>query len=100
MQTHRLQSDLDRITRACHHDPFAVLGKHTENGEDLIRVYLPDVAEVAIAEGNLPLERIPFYATRAIIARTGASARNTGDIQPAHHATSEPQQSQQRFLSV
>jgi 1,4-alpha-glucan branching enzyme len=59
MQTNRLQSELERITRACHHDPFAVLGKHVDDGKELVRVFLPDVAEVAIAEGNLPLERIP-----------------------------------------
>jgi 1,4-alpha-glucan branching enzyme len=59
MQTNSLQSELERITQACHHDPFAVLGKHADNGKELVRVFLPDVAEVAIAEGNLPLERIP-----------------------------------------
>jgi 1,4-alpha-glucan branching enzyme len=59
MQTNRLQSELERITKACHHDPFAVLGKHADNGKELVRVFLPDVAEVAIAEGNLQLERIP-----------------------------------------
>jgi len=59
MQTNLLQSELERITRACHHDPFAVLGKHVDDGKELVRVFLPDVAEVAIAEGNLPLERIP-----------------------------------------
>jgi 1,4-alpha-glucan branching enzyme len=59
MPTQRLQSELERITRACHHDPFAVLGKHLDNDEELVRVFLPDVSEVAIAEGNLPLERIP-----------------------------------------
>ena len=59
MHRNDLQAELERITNARHHDPFAVLGKHAENGEDLVRVHLPDVAEVAIAEGNLPLERIP-----------------------------------------
>jgi 1,4-alpha-glucan branching enzyme len=59
MHSNLLQSELERITRACHHDPFSVLGKHVEDGEDLVRVFLPDVAEVVIAEGNLPLERIP-----------------------------------------
>ncbi len=59
MQSNRLQSELERITQACHHDPFAVLGKHADNEKELVRVFLPDVAEVAIAEGNLPLERIP-----------------------------------------
>jgi 1,4-alpha-glucan branching enzyme len=59
MQRQRLQSELERITRACHHDPFTVLGKHLDNDKELVRVFLPDAAEVAIAEGNLPLERIP-----------------------------------------
>jgi 1,4-alpha-glucan branching enzyme len=59
MSRQRLQSELERITRACHHDPFAVLGKHPDDDKELVRVFLPDVAEVTIAEGNLPLERIP-----------------------------------------
>jgi 1,4-alpha-glucan branching enzyme len=59
MDSNRIQTELERITRARHHDPFSVLGKHVEDGSDLVRVFLPDVAEVVIAEGNLPLERIP-----------------------------------------
>jgi len=59
MSRQRLHSELERITRACHHDPFAVLGKHPDEDKELVRVFLPDVAEVTIAEGNLPLERIP-----------------------------------------
>jgi len=53
-----LQSELERITQARHHDPFNVLGRHQGNGEELVRVYLPDAHEVTVAEGNLQLQRV------------------------------------------
>jgi 1,4-alpha-glucan branching enzyme len=58
MQNAHLHSDFERIVQARHHDPFAVLGRHPEDGKDLIRAYLPGADEVIIAEGNLRLERI------------------------------------------
>ncbi|MCP5298105.1 MAG: 1,4-alpha-glucan branching protein GlgB [Chromatiaceae bacterium] len=52
-------AELERIVQARHHDPFAVLGKHsTETGQDLIRAFIPDASEVAVIEGNLTLQRI------------------------------------------
>jgi len=53
-----MNQDFERITQARHHDPFSVLGRHREDGSDLIRAYLPRADEVSIAEGNLRLERI------------------------------------------
>jgi len=53
-----LQHEFERIAGARHHDPFSVLGRHRENGRDLIRAYLPHADAVSIAEGNIPLERI------------------------------------------
>jgi 1,4-alpha-glucan branching enzyme len=54
-----IDEDLRRIIEARHHDPFSVLGRHeTAGGETVIRVYIPYAAEVAIVEGELPLERI------------------------------------------
>ena len=53
-----LQHEFERIAGARHHDPFSVLGRHRENGHDLIRAYLPNADAVSIAEGNIPLERV------------------------------------------
>ena len=58
MNATALSPDMERIAQARHHDPFAVLGHHTDNGQSVIRVFLPDATEVSIAEGNLPLTRI------------------------------------------
>jgi 1,4-alpha-glucan branching enzyme len=55
----KLQEDLQKIVDARHHDPFSVLGKHTVGQQTLIRVYMPNAEEVMIAEGNLPMRRIP-----------------------------------------
>lgn len=54
-----IESELLRISEARHHDPFAVLGRHS-NGEGLIvRAYIPYASDVRIAEGNLPMTRLP-----------------------------------------
>ena len=58
MSSENLQQEFERIAGARHHDPFSILGKHHEDGHDLVRAYLPHADEVSIAEGNLPLERI------------------------------------------
>jgi 1,4-alpha-glucan branching enzyme len=48
-----------RIQEARHHDPYAVLGRHFEGGETIVRVFNPRAMEVAIAEGGISLQRIP-----------------------------------------
>jgi 1,4-alpha-glucan branching enzyme len=58
MSSANLQQDFERIVGARHHDPFSVLGKHREDGQDLVRAFLPDADEVSITEGNIRLERI------------------------------------------
>ncbi len=58
MQSETLAHDFERIAQARHHDPFSLLGKHHEDGCELVRVYLPQVSDVTIAEGNLHLQRI------------------------------------------
>ncbi|MBU1192282.1 MAG: 1,4-alpha-glucan branching protein GlgB [Gammaproteobacteria bacterium] len=59
MQSDNLAPDIERILQARHHDPFSLLGKHHEDGCELVRVFLPQVDDVSIAEGNLQLQRIP-----------------------------------------
>ncbi|HQD55210.1 MAG TPA: 1,4-alpha-glucan branching protein GlgB [Candidatus Competibacteraceae bacterium] len=59
MTSPKLQSELQRIIEARHHDPFSVLGRHPQDKKLLVRAYLPYAQEVHIAEGNLAMERIP-----------------------------------------
>ncbi len=59
MQQAELNDDLIRIIEARHHDPFAVLGKHAVNGGIVVRAFIPHASEVSIAEGNLPMIRVP-----------------------------------------
>jgi len=54
-----LTADIERILEARHHDPFAVLGKHHENGAEVVRAFLPRAQEVAVAGTAARLERIP-----------------------------------------
>ncbi|MDR3220437.1 MAG: 1,4-alpha-glucan branching protein GlgB [Candidatus Accumulibacter sp.] len=50
---------LRRIAEARHHDPFSVLGRHVEGSDVVVRVFLPGVAEVRIAEGERVMARKP-----------------------------------------
>jgi 1,4-alpha-glucan branching enzyme len=68
----RLTDDLRRIASACHHDPFAVLGKHVADGQAEVLAYIPGATEVAIAEGPFPMERI---AGTDVFTWCGASER-------------------------
>jgi 1,4-alpha-glucan branching enzyme len=58
MHSNNRQTEFEQIAQARHHDPFNILGKHTEDGTDLVRAYLPGADQVSIAEGNLQLERV------------------------------------------
>ena len=45
-QENTLDPELQRICDACHHDPFAVLGRHTKDGSTLIRCLGPPILSV------------------------------------------------------
>ena len=65
--------ELYKIAEARHHDPFAVLGKHTENvcetcyakddhakdDHEVVRAYLPGATEVTLVENGQSLQRLP-----------------------------------------
>jgi len=51
--------DLKLLTEARHHDPFSVLGKHTFGEHAVVRAHIPGAEVVTIADGDLPMERIP-----------------------------------------
>ncbi len=59
MQNPPPHDELRRIVEARHHDPFAVLGCHREDGGVVVRAYLPHAQEARIAEGGLAMERVP-----------------------------------------
>ncbi len=60
MKNPKLDTERQKIVEACHHDPFSVLGKHIINKRNtLVRAYIPNAEEVVIAEGNLPMRRVP-----------------------------------------
>ncbi len=54
-----LDSDLLRVHEARHHDPFNVLGLHTNGAEAVIRVFNPQANEVSLADSGAILQRIP-----------------------------------------
>ncbi len=49
------------IIEARHHDPFAVLGRHIENSQCVVRAFLPEAEQVRIigVSGELPMNRLP-----------------------------------------
>ena len=54
----RLTEDMRRLVGARHHDPFALLGRHAENGKTVIRLFLPHTRSVRLADINEPMLRI------------------------------------------
>lgn len=53
-----LDPALIRIIESRHHDPFEVLGRHEQGNRVTVRAFLPHARKVAIAEGNLDMQRI------------------------------------------
>ncbi|WNV06619.1 1,4-alpha-glucan branching protein GlgB [Candidatus Methylospira mobilis] len=62
MHNPHLTTEQIRISEARHHDPFAVLGRHTDADGTVIRAFLPHATEVRIAEGGMVLSRLPDSA--------------------------------------
>ena len=58
MNQSKLPPELQKLVDARHNDPFAVLGRHSENGGLLVRVLLPHAEEVTLAEGGQRMQRI------------------------------------------
>ncbi len=53
-----LPQPLQKILKACHHDPFEVLGRHVQSQQTLVRVFLPHADQVEIVEISQPMQRI------------------------------------------
>lgn len=58
MPSNEFDNERQRISEARHHDPFAVLGRHPDGDETVVRAYLPGASEVRIAEGGYVLARV------------------------------------------
>jgi len=57
-QEPKLDTDLQRLLQARHHDPFSVLGRHEQGGETVIRVLLPHTSEVGLPDIGESFQRI------------------------------------------
>ena len=55
----KLTTEMARVSEARHHDPFSVLGRHQEGDQVVVRAFNPHAAEMFIADGGMPLERLP-----------------------------------------
>ena len=55
----KLDSDLETIINAKHHDPFSILGRHKKGKKTSITVFLPYAESVTLADSKQVLERIP-----------------------------------------
>ncbi|MEJ2692044.1 MAG: 1,4-alpha-glucan branching protein GlgB [Candidatus Thiodiazotropha sp.] len=55
---HKLPEPLRLVAEAMHHDPFSVLGHQVEHGRNLLRVFIPQAAQVTLANTRQPLTRI------------------------------------------
>ncbi|CAI8726576.1 1,4-alpha-glucan branching enzyme [Methylocaldum szegediense] len=55
----QLDSELQRIILARHHDPFAVLGRHRTPSGDVVRAIIPQAETVRIGESGPEMQRIP-----------------------------------------
>jgi 1,4-alpha-glucan branching enzyme len=53
-----MDPELRRVIEARHHDPFAVLGKHSQGDQIVVRTHIPYAGEVMIAEGEHRMQRV------------------------------------------
>ncbi|MGZ8217675.1 1,4-alpha-glucan branching protein GlgB [Methylomagnum sp.] len=68
-----LDSELQRIVQARHHDPFAVLGRHQGQGKEIFRALLPHAETVRIGAKGPEMVRVP--GTDLFEASVEASAK-------------------------
>lgn len=54
-----LDLDTKKIIDARHHDPFSVLGLHTIDNKEIIKVFLPYAESVSLGKKGTQFERIP-----------------------------------------
>ncbi|MDH5766078.1 MAG: 1,4-alpha-glucan branching protein GlgB [Gammaproteobacteria bacterium] len=52
------QDNLDKITNACHYDPFSLLGNQAEHHKQLLVFYSPDTQQLEITEQRKATQRL------------------------------------------
>ena len=57
-QTNPLPLELQLLTEARHHDPFAVLGRHPHGNGERVQVYLPGARSAHLTDIDAPLRRV------------------------------------------
>ncbi len=78
MENSHLDSERQLITESRHHDPFAILGRHQDDGGVVLRAYIPLASEVRVAEGGMTLSRVP--------GTDHFEWRGDGQALPAHYS--------------
>jgi len=53
-----LDADAQKIIAARHHDPFSILGRHQQDGQTIIKVFLPSAESVSLADTKTEFKRI------------------------------------------
>ncbi len=53
-----ISPELQRILDANHHDPFSVLGRHSDGNNETVRAFIPRAKQVQIANTKIQLKRI------------------------------------------
>ena len=87
-----LPGEITKIIEARHHDPFAVLGRHTlGQNKIVIRAFVPNTQEVVIADSEITLKRLPHTD---IFEWQGESA----SIAPHYELICRDEQEQKRFI--
>ncbi len=64
-----IPSDIQMLIEARHHDPFRVLGKHSVDGFDVVRVFIPNAREVLIGDDGVIMTRLydsDFFEWRGV----------------------------------
>ncbi|MDH5614243.1 MAG: 1,4-alpha-glucan branching protein GlgB, partial [Gammaproteobacteria bacterium] len=73
-----MSSLLQKLQKGCHHDPFEVLGRHSDNKNIVIRAFLPNAESVDLI-GVGPMQRVPktdFFESRLTSAEDGKMPRH------------------------
>jgi 1,4-alpha-glucan branching enzyme len=53
-----LSIEVERLQRGRHHDPFALLGRHPDGADAVVRALLPEAERAWLVEADTPLERL------------------------------------------
>jgi len=50
--------DLEKISHACHHEPFSILGNKNTHQKEFIIIYSPDTVSLSLTSKHIPTNRI------------------------------------------